>query len=146
MAQEFPLISHRFPIWIGFRSGDELKSEMPLCNHTKTIAEAFQMLELQKDRLRERKKKVLISIGATDLRNNQSFGDMKYDFTNLFLKCYEYGLKPLITTILCIDSPQLKLRADMFNAFLMENFDNVVDMQQVSRHGLANVMLMTSNR
>lgn len=119
---------------------------MPFCSHNKTIVEASQMVEIKKDRLQERKIKVLISIGATDLRNNRSFGDLKRDFTHLFLRCDALGLKPLITTILCIDSPELKLRADMFNKFLMENFENVVDMQQVGRFGLANVMLKTHNR
>lgn len=119
---------------------------MPFCNHTKTIAEALQMLELRKERMQEHKQKVLISIGATDLRNNQSFGDMKRDFTRLFFKCEEYGLKPLITTIQCIDSPQHKVRADMFNAFLMANFENVVDLREVARFGLANVILKTHNR
>lgn len=124
----------------------ELKTEMPFCSHNKTIAEAIDMVEIQKDRLQQRKIKVLISIGATDLRNNRSFGDLKRDFTTLFLRCDELGLKPLVTTILCIDSPEHKQRADMFNKFLMENFENVVDMQQVGRYGLANVMLMTHNR
>lgn len=104
------------------------------------------MLEVQKDRLRHFKKKVLISIGATDLRNDCSFGDLKRDFTHLFLKCEEYGLKPLITTIQCIDTPELKLRADMFNKFLMENFIGVIDLHQVGHYGLANVMLMNQNR
>lgn len=103
------------------------------------------MLKIQGDRLRERRKKVLISIGATDLRINRPFGDMKRDFTHLFLECDRLGLKPLITTILCFDSPDLKLRADMFNKFLMENFENVVDMQQVGRYGLPNTMLKTHN-
>lgn len=104
------------------------------------------MVEDKRDRLQERKTKVLISIGATDLRNNRSFGELKRDFTNLFLTCEALRLKPLITTVLCIDSPELKLRADMLNKFLMENFTNVVDMQQVGRYGLANTMLMTHNR
>lgn len=119
---------------------------MPFCSHKNTIQEALHMLEIQKDRLRQRKKKVLISIGATDLRNNCSFGKMKHDFTHLFLKCDEYGLKPLITTVLCIDSPELKLRADMFNTFLKECFDNVIDVQEVGRCGLANVVRMTQKR
>lgn len=119
---------------------------MPFCNHNKTIAEALYMLDIQKDRLQQRRKKVLISIGATDLRMAHSFGDMKRDFTHLFLQCDALGLKPLVTTVYCIDSPELKERADLFNKFLMENFENVVDMKQVGRIGLANAMLMTHNR
>lgn len=116
---------------------------MPFCSHNKTIAEARHMLNNLKDRLQQRRTKVLISIGATDLRNNRSFGDMKHDFTHLFLECDRLKLKPLITTIHCIDSPDHKLRADLFNKFLMENFDNVVDMHQVGQYGLINAMLMT---
>lgn len=119
---------------------------MAFCDHNKTIGQALHMLEIQKFQLQERKKKVLISIGVTDLRNNRSFGDLKRDFTTLFLRCDEYGLRPLITTILCIDSPQLKLRADMFNRFLKDNFENVVDIQQVGQFGLANIMLKTHNQ
>lgn len=123
--------------------GEDLKVEMPFCSHNKTIADALHMLNLQKDRLQARRKKVLISIGASDLRNNRSFGEMKRDFTHLFLECDHLGLKPLVTTVLCFDSPELKLRADMFNKFLLENFENVVDMQLVGRYGLANAMLKT---
>lgn len=119
---------------------------MPFCSHNKTFIDAINMLEIQKERLQQRRKKVLISLGASDLRINRSFGDMKRDFTHLFLKCDEYGLKPLVTTILCIDTPELKLRADMFNRFLMENFQNVVDMGQVGRHGLADTILLSQNR
>lgn len=110
------------------------------------MADALNMLNLKKENLKQGRKKVLISIGASDLRNNRSFGEMKRDFTHLFLECDGLGLKPLITTVLCIDSPDLKLRADMFNQFLKENFENVVDMQQVGRYGLANAMLLTHNR
>lgn len=124
----------------------ELKTEMPFCSHNKTIADALYMLNIKRDSLQQGRKKVLISIGASDLRNDRPFGDMKRDFTHLFLECDRLGLKPLITTVLCIDSPDLKLRADMFNNFLMENFENVVDMQQVGRYGLANAMLITHNR
>lgn len=119
---------------------------MPFCSHNKTIADALNMLNMRIDNLRQGRKKVLISIGASDLRNGRLFGDMKRDFTHLFLECDRHGLKPLITTVLCIDSPELKLRADLFNRFLVENFENVVDMHQVGRHGLANAMLLTHNR
>lgn len=113
---------------------------MAFCDHSKTFNEAIEMLNANKDRLQERKKKVLISLGATDIRRQSSFGQMKQDFTSLFLRCDQFGLKPLITTVLCFDSPELKTRADCFNRFLMENFENVIDMREVTRCGLTEVL------
>lgn len=98
------------------------------------------MLELKKDSILRRKKKVLISMGATDLRSGRALFEMKRDFTRLFLLCDNYGLKPLITTILCIDTPELKRKSDIFNKFLMENFENVIDMHKVGLYGLSEVM------
>lgn len=120
--------------------------EMPLCSHNKTMAEALDMVKVQKDRLKQRGKKVLISIGATDLRLDRSFGDMKREFTELFMECESYGLKPLITSIYCIDTPELKVRADMFNGFLTKNFQNVVDMRRVGQYGLAKAIMMSQKQ
>lgn len=111
-----------------------------MCNHTQTIADAMKKVEAQHHTLQNKKRKVMIAIGATDLRNNRSLVDMKRDFTALFLLCDKYGLKPLITTILCFDSPQLKAKADLFNEFLTNCFENVIDMRAVLRCGLADVM------
>lgn len=111
-----------------------------MCNHTLTIADATKMIEIQQKTLQAKKRKVLIAIGVTDLRNGRSLCDMKRDFTALFMRCDHYGLKPLITTILCFDSHELKLKADLFNNFLLESFENVVDMRNVLRSGLADVM------
>lgn len=111
-----------------------------LCNHEQTIAEAFMMLHEKKEWLQKKKKKVLISIGASDLRTNKGLGEMKRDFVNLFLLCDKYDLKPLITTVLCFDSPMLKRKADMFNQFLVESFENVIDLHLVGLYGLTEVM------
>ena len=111
-----------------------------MCNHTLTIADAMKMVEVQHHTLQNKKRKVMIAIGATDLRNSRSLPDMKRDFTALFLVCDKYGLKPLITTILCFDSPELKAKADLFNKFLTDCFENVIDMRAVLRCGLADVM------
>lgn len=98
------------------------------------------MLETKAECLQKRKKKVLISIGATDLKNNQPLFEMKRDFTNLFLLCDQRGLKPLITTVLCFDTPELKRRADIFNKFLLESFENVIDMRLVGMVGFSEIM------
>lgn len=129
------LFSHQFYSHFAANEGD-LRMEMPICNHTMMITDALHMLEIQKVRLQECKKKVLISIGATDLRNNNSFISMTQNIMDLFSKCDEYGMEPLITTVLCIDTPQLSSRADTFNKFLMENFHNVLDIQDVGPSNL----------
>lgn len=117
-----------------------VKFNPDMCNHTLTIVDALKGVESQHKTLQSKKRKVMIAIGVTDLRNGRSFGEMKRDFTALFLRCDQYGLKPLITTIICYDSPQLKNRADLFNGFLLESFENVVDMRVVQQNGLADVM------
>lgn len=108
--------------------------------HTQTIAEATKVLDSLKEKLQSRKKKVIISIGTTDLRNDKLFSQMKMEFSKLFLLCQDLNLKPLITTIHCFDTPELKAKADMFNEFLLDNFKNVVDMRDVIRYGLGNVI------
>lgn len=110
------------------------------CNHNQTIAEATKMIESEKEKLQSRKKKVLLSIGTTDLKNNQRLTQMKLEYTKLFLLCHGMNLKPLITTIHCFDTPELKAKADIFNDFLRDSFQNVVDMQEVMRFGLGEVM------
>lgn len=111
-----------------------------MCNHTLTLADAIKMVEVQQKTLQMKKRKVLIAIGATDLRNGRSFRDIKRDFTTLFMRCDELELKPLITTIICFDSPELKTKADIYNKFLIECFENVVVMGDVMKIGLADVM------
>lgn len=123
-----------------FVSAEDIRSSMATCRHNLSIDDAIKMIEIQKDRLRQRNKKVLISIGATDLRGAKRLFDMKRDFTRLFLKCEEFGLRPLITTILCFDTPLIKKKADIFNKFLLQNFVNVVDMREVGRYGLAEAL------
>lgn len=118
----------------------EAKSNLALCNHTLSISEAYTKIETQKKMLQAKKRKVLISIGVTDLRFGKTLPEMRREFTELFLRCEEYGLKPLITTLLCYDSPELKGMADSFNAFLMDSFENVIDMRDVLKSGLAEVM------
>lgn len=118
----------------------EVKLNLSMCNHTLTIADAIKNIEVQHHTLQNKKRKVMIAIGATDLRNNRKLYDIKREFTALFLLCDKYGLKPLITTILCIDSPELKAKADIFNKFLTDSFENVIDMRAVLRCGLADVM------
>lgn len=124
----------------------DVKPNTAFCNHTQTFEEAMGRLQVQKDRLQQKKKKVLISIGATDLKNGRPFFEMKREFTKLFMFCQQSGLKPLITTILCFDTPEIKAKADMFNDFLLESFENVVDMRQVIRHGLVEVMTSLNNK
>lgn len=104
------------------------------------MKDALRMLGMQSSRLKEKKKKVVLSIGATDLKDGQSLQEMKRDFTKLFLFCEEQGLKPLVTTILCYDTPQIKEKADIFNGFLLKSFENVVDMRKVMQYGLAEAM------
>lgn len=111
-----------------------------MCNHTLTIADALKMVETQHKTLQEKKRKVMIAIGATDIRNGRTLCEIKRDFTSLFLRCDGYGLKPLITTILCFDSPELREKAEYFNNFLIECFENVIIMRDVLKTGLADVM------
>lgn len=125
---------------------DETKHIMPYCNHTLTFAEVYHSLEKTQERLKQRKKKVLISLGATDLRKNRRLFEMKRDFTKLFLLCNDLGLKPLVTTVSCFDTPELKRRSDIFNQFLMQNFENVIDMDLVGMNGLCDLMSTLNNK
>lgn len=104
------------------------------------------MVEKQKQSLQEKKRKVLISIGATDLRSEKPLYELKRDFTKLFLLCNELKLKPLITTVLCFDSPVIKEKSDIFNEFLLQSFRNVIDMREVVRLGMAEVMTNLNNK
>lgn len=114
--------------------------KLSMCNHTLTFVDALKMVEAQHNLLQAKKRQVMLAIGVTDLRNGRSLCDMKRDFTALFLCCTKYNFKPLITTIVCFDSPELKAKADLFNKFLMDCFENVIDMRDALRCGLADVM------
>lgn len=104
------------------------------------------MVDLQKAILQQKRRKVLISIGASDIRNGAALFDMKRDFSNLFMRCEELGLKPLITSVICFDSPELKAKADIFNEFLIDCFENVIDMRQVIRSGMSDIMTSLNKR
>lgn len=105
-----------------------------------TFAKAYELVEIRKPILQQKKRKVLISLGATDIKIGTPLQDMRRDFTKLFLRCEELGLKPLITTVLCFDTPVIKAKADIFNEFLIESFENVIDMREVLRSGMSGVM------
>lgn len=124
----------------------DVNTKMPLCEHTLSCAEALSRLDMVSERLKQKKKKVLISIGATDLRNGKPLYEMKRDFTRLFMYCHQNKLKPLITTIMCFDTPELKTKADIFNDFLLDSFENVIDLRQVQRIGFAEVTMSLNEK
>lgn len=100
-----------------------------------TIAEALRSIEHLGKCNVPRHKKVIISIGASDLRNGIKLFDMRKQFVTLFTTCLRNGYKPLITTIASFDSPELNRKADIFNSFLMQNFSNVFDVFTAVRSG-----------
>lgn len=129
-----------FIFFFVFLTAANAQSILPFCNDTLTIAQAIHRVTKEKTTLQSKKRKLIISIGTTDLRENHSLCDMRRDFTALFLLCDEFNLKPLITTIICFDTPYLKKKADIFNQFLLECFDNVIDLSEVMKTGLSGVM------
>ncbi|XP_055299920.1 uncharacterized protein DDB_G0287625-like [Sitodiplosis mosellana] len=137
---KFTIIGDGYMYYMLSDMQSDVKFNLSMCNHTLTFADALRMVEVQQQTLQKKKRKVMIAIGVTDLRNGRTLYEMKRDFTALFLRCDQFGLKPLITTILCFDTLELKAKADYFNRFLMECFENVIDMRCVLRSGLADVM------
>lgn len=105
-----------------------------------TITEALQKVEKMKTILQVKKRKVLISIGATDLKTDKPLHELTRDFTKLFLLCDELKLKPLITTVLCFDNPIIKEKADIFNKFLLKCFQNVIDLRKAAQEGFSQVI------
>lgn len=75
-----------------------------------------------------KKKCVILSIGTTDLRNGTSLSDMRKQFVTLYRLCQNNGLKPMVTTISCMDTKELNAKAKIFNEFLRTNFTNVIDL------------------
>ncbi|XP_055314968.1 uncharacterized protein LOC129575399 [Sitodiplosis mosellana] len=136
---KFTIIGDGYMYYMLSDMQSDVKFNLSMCNHTLTIGDALKMIDVQHQTLQKKKRKVMIAIGVTDLRNGRTLCEMKRDFTALFLRCDHYGLKPLITTILCFDLPELKTKADLFNSFLVDCFENVVDMRMVLRSGLADV-------
>lgn len=106
-----------------------------------TMAEAIRNIEQIASRQTKRTKKLLISIGVTDIRNGMSLCEMRKEFTTLFLACEHLGYKPLITTVCCYDSPCLNEKAEIFNDFLKDNFDRVFDVANAVRHGFGTSLL-----
>lgn len=84
---------------------------------------------------------MIISIGLTDLKNGTSLPEMKRLFTLLFLTMENYRLRPLVTTIMCFGSYELIEKAKIFNKFLHENFENVIDLWDVFTYGLENTLV-----
>lgn len=89
----------------------------------------------------EKIKNVIISIGATDLIEGTSLPDMKRLFTELFRLCERNGLRPIVTTILCFDSKEVDEKAKIFNQFILENFENVIDLWDAFTHGFENTFV-----
>ncbi|XP_031628559.1 serine/arginine-rich splicing factor 4-like isoform X2 [Contarinia nasturtii] len=137
---KFTVVGDGFMYYMLYDMQPDAKSHLALCNHNLLISDAKKLVHQQREILKEKKRKVIISLGASDLRSNRKFSEMRRDITGLFLMCHEYKLKPLITTILCFDNIELKRKADLFNQFLFECFENVVDMRDVMKSGLSEVM------
>lgn len=84
-----------------------------------------------------KKKFVILSIGTCDLRKGTPLFKMRQQFLTLYTLCQRYGLKPLVATIHCMDSPELDVKAKLFNDFLKQNFENVIDLFKAFEGGLA---------
>lgn len=90
-----------------------------------------------------KKKCIILSIGTSDLRKGTSLSDMRKQFVTLFRICQNNGLKPLVTTISCMDTMELIAKAKIFNEFLQQNFTNVIDLFNAvngANGGLANTL------
>lgn len=105
-----------------------------------TIAQATIAIErlsmFKKNDGTKKKRKLIISIGATDLRTKTPLIMMRKQFVTLFLTCERNGYDPLITTIACYDSPQLHQKANIFNEFLKTQFEKVIDLEMGLHSGL----------
>lgn len=88
-----------------------------------------------------RTKNIVISIGETDLYRGTPLFQMKRDFAYLYLLCVDNNLKPLVTTIMCTGPGLIAQKADIFNAFIMANFTNVIDLWDVAHRGLESAIL-----
>lgn len=75
-----------------------------------------------------KKKCVILSIGTSDLRKGTSLIDMRKLFLTLYRLCQNNGLKPLVATISCMETQELIEKSKVFNEFLKQNFDNVIDL------------------
>lgn len=75
-----------------------------------------------------KKKCVIISIGTSDLKKGTTLSDMRKQYVTLYRLCQNNGLKPLVATISCMESYELIEKAKVFNEFLKQNFENVIDL------------------
>lgn len=110
------------------------------CKREQLIASALHLLsfeKLQSGKIRN----VIISIGATDLVKGTSLPEMKRLFTILFRLCEKHHLRPIVTTIVCMTSKVVDEKARIFNQFILENFDNVIDLWDVFIHGIENTLV-----
>lgn len=96
-----------------------------------------------------KKKCIILSIGTSDLRNGTSLIDMRKQFVTLYRMCQNNGLKPLVTTISCMETMELMEKAKIFNEFLQQNFTNVIDLFKAvngANGGLANTLASLRKR
>lgn len=74
---------------------------------------------------------VILNIGSVDLLHGRDFIEMTEDFIHLYAQFEKRGIKPVITTVaplanMCF-SKEIQQRLQQFNLFLINNFENVLD-------------------
>lgn len=76
-------------------------------------------------------KKVIINVGSVDLLHGADIIDMKFDFKRLHTVCRAQGFEAVITTLAPLANvghmPEIRHKWNLFNKFLLNNFEDVVD-------------------
>lgn len=100
--------------------------------------------EQDKNDAEPKERKCLINLGATDIANGIEFDELIQQFIELIETCDEFKIKPYITTILPLSgkstSNEFAWKIRQFNHFLIETFENVIDLWQSLSRGLSQNM------
>lgn len=130
----YPKIKTNFHIFLAQNDdsdADLIAHNFSFCSISQTIREAILHLE-EAPEGRFNGKAAIINIGATDIFNGISFEELIKNYIELFDLCEVVGVDPIVTTILPIakanESNEMMWKVHMFNQFLKENFENVIDM------------------
>lgn len=75
--------------------------------------------------------RVILNIGSVDLLHGRDFIEMTEDFLHLYAEFEKRRIHPVITTVaplanMCY-SKEIQKRLQQFNLFLINNFENVLD-------------------
>lgn len=74
---------------------------------------------------------IILNIGSVDLLHGHDLIDMKNDFMALYMELEKRGIEPVVTTLAPLAnisfSQDYQMKWQGFNAFLMKQFPNVVD-------------------